>query len=160
VWNSSMILVMEDDSQDGADHVDAHRIPAFAISPYAKRGAVVNTRYDFPSLIRTMQLPIGMKPFTLFDAMATPLYDAFDSAPGNSEPFNAIAPSVSLDARNPNTAANRRATRNYDMTATDRVPQRVLDHQLWRAVRGANSTPPPPGPNAEGIDAEEADGDG
>jgi phospholipase C len=158
IWNSSLILVMEDDSQDGADHVDAHRIPAFAISPYAKRRAVVHTRYDFPSIIRTMELPIGMKPFTLSDALATPMYDAFDSAPNNLEPFDAAAPTIDLTAKNANTPANRAAVRGYDMTATDRVPQRVLDRQLWQAVHGHGSTPPPPGPNAEGPHTGDADG--
>ncbi|MEA2466005.1 MAG: hypothetical protein QOJ57_131, partial [Thermoleophilaceae bacterium] len=157
IWESSLIIVMEDDSQDGADHVDAHRIPAFAISPYAKRGAVVHTRYDFPSLIRTAELPIGMKPFTLFDALATPLYDAFDSTPNNLQPFDAAVPNVDINAKNANTPANRAAVRGYDMYATDRVPQRVLDAQVWRAVKGPGVKPPPPGPNAEGIDEEEAE---
>jgi phospholipase C len=159
VWNSSLILVMEDDSQDGADHADAHRIPALAISPYAKgNSAVVHTRYDFLSLIRTMELPIGMKPFTLFDALGTPMYDAFDSTPNNSQPFDAAAPNIDLTAKNPATAANRAAVRGYNMIATDRVPQRVLDRQLWHAVRGPNSKPPPPGPNAVGPGAHDADG--
>jgi YVTN family beta-propeller protein len=155
VWESSLILVIEDDSQDGADHVDAHRIPAFAISPYAKRGAVVHTRYDFPSFIRTLELAIGMKPFTLFDALATPLYDALDSSPTNAEPFDAVAPAIDLSAKNPNTAANRRLTRGLTLTKTDSVPQHTLDKQLWRAVRGPHSKPPPPGPNAEGEHEEE-----
>jgi phospholipase C len=137
--------------------VDAHRIPAFAISPYAKRRAVVHTRYDFPSIIRTMELPIGMKPFTLYDALATPMYDAFDSPPANSEPYDAAAPTVDLTATNPNTPANRAAVRGYDMTHTDRVPQRVLDEQLWHAVHGQGSKPPPPGPNAEGPGAGDDD---
>src|SRR3954447_21266910 len=158
IWDSSLILVMEDDSQDGADHVDAHRIPAFAISPYTKRGAVVSTRYDFPSLIRTLELPIGMEPLTLYDRLATPLYDAFSATPSNAEPFNAVPPQQSLTATNPNTAANRRFARRYDLISTDRVPQRVLDRMLWRSVRG-DEKPPPPGPNGErerpGEDEEE-----
>jgi hypothetical protein len=149
IWQSSLILVVEDDSQDGADHLDAHRIPAFAISPYAKRGAVVSRRYDFPSFIRTLELPIGMDPLTLWDALATPLYDAFSSAPSNAEPFDAIAPRTNIEARNPSTAATRRLARRYPLTLTDRVPQRVLDRMLWKSVRGAHSKPPPPGPNAE-----------
>ena len=149
IWDSSLILVMEDDSQDGADHVDAHRIPALAISPYTKRGAVVSTRYDFPSLIRTLELPIGMRPLTMFDALATPLYDAFDSSPQNSEPYTAIPPNVNLTDKNPSTAANRAFARRYNLTGTDQVPQRVLDRMLWRAVRGPHSRPPAPGPNAE-----------
>jgi DNA-binding beta-propeller fold protein YncE len=148
IWDSSLILVMEDDSQDGADHIDAHRIPAFAISPYTKRGAVVHTRYDFPSIIKTAELPIGMKPFTLWDALATPMYDAFGSTPGNSEPYTALPPTIDITAKNPNTPANRAIARRYDLIHTDRVPQRQLDAQLWHAVHGANSTPPPPGPNA------------
>jgi DNA-binding beta-propeller fold protein YncE len=158
VWNSSLILVMEDDSQDGADHIDAHRIPAFAISPYAKRGAVVHTRYDFPSLIKTLELPIGMRPFTLFDTLATPLYNAFDSTPNNSQPFDAATPNIDLTTKNPNTPANRAAVRGYDMFHTDRVPQRVLDRQLWHAVRGPLSKPPAPGPNAAGPNAKDPDG--
>jgi hypothetical protein len=149
IWGSSMIVVMEDDSQDGADHLDAHRMPALVVSPYAKPGAVVQTRYDFPSMLRTAELPIGMKPFTLFDALATPMYDAFQSTPGNAQPFDAIAPNVSLTATNPSTAANKAAARNYDLTDTDRVPQRVLDRMLWQSVKGANSKAPAPGPNAE-----------
>jgi DNA-binding beta-propeller fold protein YncE len=158
IWKSSLIVVMEDDSQDGADHVDAHRIPAFVISPYAKRGAVIHTRYDFPSMIRTSELPIGMKPFTLFDALATPMYDAFDSTPKNLQTFDAVAPNISLTTTNPATPANKAAVRGYDMTATDSVPQRVLDRQLWHAVHGHGSKPPAPGPNASGIDTHDADG--
>jgi YVTN family beta-propeller protein len=149
IWDSSLILVMEDDSQDGADHVDAHRIPAFVISPYTKRGAVVSTRYDFPSLIRTLELPIGMQPLTLYDSLATPLYDAFDPSPSNSEPYNAIPPGTNLTATNPNTAQNRRFAKRYRLTQTDYVPQRVLDRMLWHAVRGPHSKPPAPGPNAQ-----------
>ena len=81
IWDKSLILVIEDDSQDGADHVDAHRIPAFAISCYAKRGAVVHTRYDFLSFIRTLEIVVGMKPLNLFDATAVPMYDAFEPDP-------------------------------------------------------------------------------
>ena len=154
IWESSLILVMEDDSQDGADHVDAHRIPAFAISPYAKRRAVVSTRYDFPSLIRTLELPLGMAPLTLFDGLATPLYDAFDSTPGNSEPFSARPPSTDLTAKNANTAENRRFAKRYRLTATDQVDQHVLDKMLWWSVRGRHSKPPAPGPNAEGPEHE------
>jgi phospholipase C len=155
IWGSSMIIVMEDDSQDGADHVDAHRIPAFIISPWTKRSAVVHTRYDFPSLIRTLELPIGMHPFTLFDALATPAYDAFDTQAQNNEPYDAMAPSIDLNQRNANTPANRAVTRGLNLVGTDQVSQRELDKQLWRATKGY-SAPPPPGPNAEG----EAAGDG
>ncbi|MFL5825399.1 MAG: alkaline phosphatase family protein [Thermoleophilaceae bacterium] len=153
VWDSSLILVVEDDSQDGADHVDAHRIPALAISPYAKRGAVVHTRYDFPSFIRTMEQAIGMKPLNLYDALGVPLYDAFDSSAHNTEAYGAIQPKIDLAERNPGAAsANAKLARGLNLTIPDHVDQRTLDEMLWKSVHGPNSQPPPPGPNASGGD--------
>jgi len=124
----------------------------------SKRDAVVHSRYDFLSLIRTLELPIGMKPFTLYDALATPMYDTLDSTPNNSQPYDAAAPNIDLTTKNPNTAANRAAVRGYDLLHTDRVPQRVLDRQLWRAVKGPLAKPPAPGPNAAGPNARDPDG--
>src|SRR5438876_2157585 len=83
VWKQSAIFVIEDDSQDGADHVDAHRMPAFVISPYAKQGAVIHTRYDMVSVIRSMELILGLRPLGIYDALATPMYDAFQAQPSN-----------------------------------------------------------------------------
>ena len=104
-----MILVIEDDSQDGADHVDAHRIPALAISPYAEEGAVVHTRYDFLSFIRTLEIATGMKPLNLFDAVAVPLYNVFTTNPDNDSPYEAIVPNVDLTERNTEASPERRA---------------------------------------------------
>ncbi len=154
IWDESLILVIEDDSQDGADHVDAHRIPALAISPYAKRGAVVHTRYDFSSFIRTLELVTGMKPLNLFDAVAVPLYDAFDATASNGEPYDAVKPGIDILERNPATAANAKLSKSLPLNSPDRVPQRVLDRLLWQSVHGADSEPPPPGPNASGADDE------
>src|SRR5258708_30224918 len=90
IWDSSLIMVIEDDSQDGADHVDAHRMPALVISPYAKKGAIVHTRYDMLSVIRSMELILGMKPLGLFDGLATPMYDAFQGTPDNADVYHPI----------------------------------------------------------------------
>ena len=118
IWEQSLILVIEDDSQNGADHVDAHRIPAFAISPYARRGAVVHTRYDFLSFIRTFEIPLGLKPLNLFDALATPLYNAFTSKPANAEPYEAITPRQPLLERNSAGSPNSRLSQR--LARTDR----------------------------------------
>src|SRR3954447_24027053 len=158
IWKDSLILVIEDDSQDGADHVDAHRIPALAISPYARRGAVVHTRYDFLSFIRTLEIVTGMKPMNLFDALAVPLYDAFGSSAANSEPYSAIGPKVSLTERNTASSPGARESSRYDLQTPDQLPQRVLDRILWQSLHGRGAKPPPPGPNASGKD-EAADGD-
>lgn len=152
VWDESLILVIEDDSQDGADHVDAHRIPALAISPYSKRNAVIHTRYDFLSFIRTLEIVIGMKPLNLFDAVAVPMYDVFTPEPENSEPYTAIVPDVNMTERNQPGDPNARLSSRLPLNFTDRTPQRYLDKILWQYVHGADSEPPPPGPNASGLD--------
>jgi phosphoesterase family protein len=152
IWKDSLILVIEDDSQDGADHVDAHRIPAFAISPYAREGAVVHTRYDFLSFIRTLEIATGMDPLNLFDALAVPMYDVFTPTPDNDAPYEAIVPNVDLTERNTEASANAALSRRLPLDFTDRTPQRYLDRILWQYVHGENSEPPPPGPNASGLD--------
>jgi hypothetical protein len=150
IWSSSAIFVIEDDSQDGADHVDAHRTEAAVISPFARRGAVVHDRYDQLSMIRSIELILGMHPLGLFDSLATPMYDVFGSAPDNSEPYDAVSENVDLLARNADTAANRALSAGLDLNhGVDRVPQRTLDGVLWKSVHGPDATPPPPGPNAE-----------
>ena len=152
IWKDSLILVLEDDSQDGADHVDAHRIPAFAISPYAKEGAVVPTRYDFLSFIRTLEIATGMKPLNLFDAVAVPLYDVFTPDPDNDAPYEAIVPNVDMTERNTEESPNAALSKRLPLGFTDRTPQRYLDKILWQYVHGEDSEPPPPGPNASGLD--------
>jgi hypothetical protein len=150
IWKESAIFVVEDDSQDGADHVDAHRIPAFVISPFARPEAVVHTRYDFLSAIRSMQLILGMKPLGLFDDLATPMYDAFTPAPDNAAPYDAIPPRVEVTARNPAGTAGATAAARLPQ-GLDRASQADMDRLLWQSVHG-NVEPPPPGPNAAGED--------
>ena len=80
-WVDSAIFVLEDDSQNGPDHVDAHRSVAFAISPFTKRGAVDSTLYTTAGMLRTMELILGLPPMTQLDAAATPMYNAFITTP-------------------------------------------------------------------------------
>jgi DNA-binding beta-propeller fold protein YncE len=156
IWKSSAIFVIEDDSQDGADHLDAHRIPAFAISPFAKGGAVVSTRYDFLSFIRSMELIMGMRPLGLGDRLATPMYDAFQAQPSNDAPYTAIPAKVDLLERNPSSGPGADASARLPQ-GLDEIPQRELDALLWKSIHGWSSTPPPPGPNAV-AGAVDADG--
>jgi hypothetical protein len=159
VWKDSAIFVIEDDSQDGPDHVDAHRIPAVVISPFAKRGAVDHDRYDFLSVIRSMELILGMKPLGLFDALATPMYDAFQADGSNAEPYDAIPAKVDRLERNPARGPGARAAARLPK-CLDCIGQRDMDALLWKSVHGWRSVPPPPGPNAEGRDAERLEHDG
>ena len=159
IWNSSLILVVEDDSQNGADHVDAHRIPALAISPYTQQGAVVHDRYDQLSFLRTLEIVSGLPSVNLGEALAVPLYDAVTPNPGNSAPYDAIVPNVNMTGTNPATAENIAAAKDQPLDATDQVPQRVLDAMLWHYRHGFGSQPPPPGPNASPQDSKRVDDD-
>jgi DNA-binding beta-propeller fold protein YncE len=156
IWDSSAIFVVEDDSQDGSDHVNAHRIPVAVISPYAKVGAVLHNRYDLLSVVLSMELILGMKPLSLNDAMATPMYDAFGTSPTNAAPITAIVPDVDLLKMNTATSPDAEWSRKLPLGSPDQVPQSILDAILWHSVHGASSTPPPPGPGAEGEEASEA----
>ena len=109
---------------------------------------MVHTRYDFPSVIRTLEIPLGMHPMNIFDALATPMYDAFSSGLANSAPYNVIKPGVDMNARNPNTAQNRGLMRGVNVRTLDQLTQRKMDQLLWIAVHGPKSKPPNPGPNA------------
>jgi phospholipase C len=149
IWSSSVIFVVEDDSQDGADHVDAHRIPVAVISPYARTGAVIHTRYDLLSVVRSMELIMGMKPLSLNDALASPMYDAFTSEPLNSAPVDVIVPKVDLLTRNTPASPWAAVSMSLPLGKVDTVPQSTLDAILWKSVYGVDSQPPPPGPNAE-----------
>jgi hypothetical protein len=155
IWKSSAIFVTEDDSQDGGDHVDAHRMPAFVISPYTKHGAVVNTRYDQESLIRSMELILGLKPLSLSDDLATPMYDAFTTTPDYTS-YTAIKPDYPLDAVNGPNAADAKLSQAMPFDQPDAVPQEVMDRILWHSVHGESSTPPAPGPNASQAEAQRA----
>jgi hypothetical protein len=147
IWSSSAIFVVEDDSQDGADHVDAHRIPAGVYSPYAKPGAIVHTRYDFPSIIRTMELIMGMKPLGFQDAVATPMYDAFQGTAANAAPFTFVPAKINLLETNPATGPGARASLALPR-GLDEIPQDKMDALLWKSIHGWRAIPPPPGPNA------------
>jgi hypothetical protein len=149
IWSSSVIFIVEDDSQDGADHVDAHRIPVAVVSPYAREGAVIHTRYDLLSVVRSIELIIGMDPLSLNDALASPMYDVFTSEPLNAAPVDALPSNIDLLTYNTAAAPWVALSAGLSLDKMDSVPQQVLDSILWKSVHGLDSTPPPPGPNAE-----------
>jgi hypothetical protein len=153
IWSQSAILVVEDDSQDGIDSVDAHRIPAFVISPWAKRGGtVISTRYDHYSFLRTVEMIAGLSPLSLNDALATPLYDAFIS--GDEQPdvegtrYRAIQPDQSMTETNAENAPQAKLSAQLPWDKVDVVPQRLADQIIWKSVFGRDSVAPPAGPNA------------
>lgn len=99
-WEQTAIFVVEDDAQDGADHRDSHRAPALVISPFAKRGVVDSTFYTTTSVLRTIELILGLRPMTQHDASAAPMAGAFTAA-SDARPYEAVEPEADLDERNP-----------------------------------------------------------
>ena len=140
-WPSMAIFVLEDDAQNGADHVDSHRSPAFVISPYVKHGAVDGSMYNTTSMLRTMELILGLNPMTHFDAGARPMNAAFQSA-ANVAPYAAEKPRIPLDQRNPVGSATAARSARMDFSQEDRIDEDELNDILWTAIRG--NTPPPP----------------
>ncbi len=141
-WPKIAIFVLEDDAQNGPDHVDSHRSPLFVLSPYTRRGIIDSSLYNTTSVLRTIELILGLRPMTHFDAAARPLSAAFANSP-NPEPFVAEKPRVSTTERNPQgatTAALRSA--EMDFTEADRIDDDEMNNILWQAIR--RTDPPMP----------------
>lgn len=140
-WSSTAIFAVEDDAQDGPDHVDGHRSIAFAISPYTQRGIVDSTFYSTVSVLRTMELLLGVPPMSQYDAVATPMTAAFGSAP-NLRPYDALQPNVSLFAKNTATAPMAAESLSIDFSEPDRIPMALMNEIVWKSVMGADSQVP------------------
>lgn len=142
-WPHSAIFVVEDDAQNGADHVDAHRTVAFVISPYVKRGFVDSTMYSTSSMLRTIELILGLQPMSQFDDAATPMVNSFQAAP-DLRPYTALPPRIDLEERNTKTSWGERESRKMDFSKEDAVDDLLLNEVIWRTIRGDNSRMPPP----------------
>jgi DNA-binding beta-propeller fold protein YncE len=140
-WNSTAIFVTEDDSQNGPDHIDSHRAPAFLISAYTHTGKIDSTMYNTTSVLRTMELILHLRPMTHFDAGARPMVNAFSNE-AVMKPYQAEKPRISLEDRNPanSPTAARSARLNFD--EADLNDDDEMNDILWLAIRGTD--PPPP----------------
>ncbi len=141
-WPSTAIFVIEDDAQNGPDHVDAHRTEGFFISPYTRRGTTDSTLYSTASFVRTMELCLGLPPMTQFDAAAQPLFASFASRP-DLTPFTLRPPQTDLDARNPSAGPGAAASAKLDFSAPDRADPDALNGILWRALKPGVPVPAP-----------------
>ena len=142
IWGSSAIFVLEDDAQDGPDHVDAHRSPALIISPFVRRHSVDHTMYSTTGLLRTIELIIGLKAMSQYDASATPMYRSFTDSP-DLTPFQVQPPGVNINARN--LAWNKQAngSMDFDLSRADAIPDTEMNAMIWRSVKGNNIPLPP-----------------
>ncbi len=142
-WPHTAIFVIEDDAQDGPDHVDARRTVGLVISPYTKRGFVDKTLYTTSSMIRTMELLLGLPPMTQYDAAAPPMYNAFLTTP-DLTPYQARAAEWDLNEKNTQRAWGARRSLEMNLDEYDRAPMFELNEIVWKSVRGANSPMPLP----------------
>jgi YVTN family beta-propeller protein len=142
-WPQTAIFILEDDAQDGPDHVDAHRSPAFVVSPYTRRHVVDSTMYSTSSLLRTMELILGLQPMSQFDAAATPMFNAFQAAP-DLRPFDAAPAQVDLTQRNTALAWGSSESQKMNFTKEDATDEQALNEIVWHSVRGASAPMPAP----------------
>jgi YVTN family beta-propeller protein len=142
-WPNTAIFIIEDDAQDGPDHVDARRTVGLVISPYVKRGIVDSTLYSTSSMVRSIELLLGLPPMSQYDAAAMPMYDSFGAIPVVTT-FNAIAPLIDVNTRNNKDSYGAVQSMKMDFSDVDRAPMHALNDILWKSVKGAGSTMPPP----------------
>jgi DNA-binding beta-propeller fold protein YncE len=142
-WKHTAIFVLEDDAQNGSDHVDAHRSVGLVISPYTKRGAVDSNLYSTSSMLRTMELILGLKPMSQFDAAARPLYASFQATP-NLKHYEHAVPAADLKETNTAGAWGAKLSEQFDFTKEDAADDLLLNEVIWRSVRGPTSPMPPP----------------
>ncbi|MBM3727038.1 MAG: hypothetical protein FJW40_16645 [Acidobacteria bacterium] len=141
VWPRTAIFVLEDDAQNGPDHVDSHRAPAYILSPYTRGSRIDSTMYNTTSMLRTIELILGMSPMTTFDAASRPMSNAFNAGQ-DLRPYDAEKPRIPLDQRNPTQTALARRAEALDLSEADRIDDDEMNEILWRAIRGTD--PPAP----------------
>jgi hypothetical protein len=141
-WNEMAIFVIEDDAQNGPDHVDAHRTAGHVISPYTKRKFVDSTQYSTVSMIRTMELILGLPPLSQYDAAARPMFNSFTDKPDLTA-YKHVLAEIDLEAANTKLAYGAERSGQMDFSEVDRINDFELNEILWRAVKGKDAPIPP-----------------
>jgi hypothetical protein len=147
-WKKMAILVVEDDAQNGVDHVDGHRTVALAVSPYTRRGHVDSTFYSHQSMLKTIELILGLPTLSIFDLIANDMRASFHDTPDYT-PYTAVTPKQSLDELNPPLKALKgeerkaaAASMRMRWDTPDAAPTDRLNRILWHSVKGWNTPYP------------------
>ncbi len=141
-WKDTAIFVIEDDAQNGPDHVDAHRTVGLVISPYVKRNTVDSTLYTTASMVRTIEMILGLPPMTQYDQHATPMLPCFTAA-ADLTAYADIKPQVDLEAKNPFKGPGETASAKLDFSGPDRADPDALNTILWNALKPGITQPAP-----------------
>ncbi len=143
VWKESVVFIVEDDAQNGPDHVDAHRSPAYIAGPFVKRNFVDHTPYTTSGILRTMELILGIPPMSQYDAGAVPLWRCFTTTP-DLRPFASVPAETDLTEKNMAWNELSKLSSQFDFTKEDRVPDMQLNEVIWKGVKGIQSSMPAP----------------
>ncbi|AUD00552.1 bifunctional YncE family protein/alkaline phosphatase family protein [Spirosoma pollinicola] len=143
IWKESVVFILEDDAQNGPDHVDAHRSIAFVAGGFVKRHFVDHTMYSTSGLLRTIELILGLKPMSQYDAAATPLWRCF-SKQADPAGFESLEPGIDINQKN--VAINRNSKRSsmFNLSRPDEIDDLIFSEIVWQTVRGATSNMPAP----------------
>ncbi len=155
IWQESVVFILEDDAQDGADHVDAHRSIAFVAGPYVKRGFIDHSMYSTSGMLRTIELILGLPPMSQYDAAATPMWRCFSKTP-DVQPYIAKPNRIPLDTRNMAVNDLSRLSETFNLAQLDAVPARAFNEMLWKAIKGTDM----PAPKRAAWVVVQADNDG
>ncbi len=143
IWNETAVFIIEDDAQNGADHVDAHRSTAYVVGGFVKRKMVDHTAYTTSSMLRTIELILGLPPMTQYDAAATPMWRCFDTV---TRPYDMVVktPAVNLKETNKRRSAWQKKSELFNLAQEDAEPDVEFNEVLWYGIKG--SSVPFPGP--------------
>lgn len=142
-WKEMAIFIIEDDAQNGPDHIDSHRTTGFVISPWCKRGIVDSTPYTTMSMLRTMELILGLPPLTQYDAGATPMFNLF-SKEINLNGYQSVPALIDLNEKNKTNAPGAKESAAMNWNEVDEAPEDELNRILWSATMGPNIPYPVP----------------
>ncbi len=143
IWNETAVFILEDDAQNGADHVDAHRSTAYVAGGFVKRNFVDHTMYSTSSMLRTIELILGMPPMTQYDAAAMPMWRCFDDKPAASE-YTAVRSNINLNDKNIAVNKWQKRSEEFNFAEVDAVPDLEMNEIIWVAIKGEKI--PFPGP--------------
>lgn len=143
IWKQSVVLIVEDDAQNGPDHVDAHRSTAYLAGGFVKRNFVDHSMYSTSSFLRTIELILGLPPMSQYDAAALPLFKCFTSVP-NTTPFEAVPANIDLNEKNERITASSRLSETFDFSKEDNIPDLLFSEVIWKTVKGEHSVMPAP----------------
>jgi YVTN family beta-propeller protein len=142
VWKNSLIIIVEDDAQNGPDHVDAHRSTAYLAGGFVKQGFVDHTPYTTASLLRTIELILGLPPMSQYDASAVPVWKSMNKTPDHPS-FNVRPCTIDLNAVNLAENKWQKKSEKFDFTKEDMISDREFSEVIWKAVKGLDSPCPP-----------------